>query len=335
MDKEILAPFDSVIGQTHAKQRLIRSVESAVNGGPMLQPLLIGEAGNGKTHLANAYCAALEAAGIQGLSVQPDQFRGTDEDEKIMSLLEGKDRFFIYVDEAHLMKENNATVAQQRVVNAFMKVLDKNNHGKITQIHPDKTAGFTPEKGSIIMSTNFPWRLDKSGAFQSRTHKFELDLYNEDELIAILTLMLESQGFKQLKPETLRMIARCGRGTARPMEKIVEEIGLIHSGSGKRQMRINREDVLMALIQTRMFPLGLVNHEVELMIAGNEGDKLRDTMIFSRFPKLEKDTLRKSKGYLMALQLMHDTGRGIITTDKGSRYLDNIQGDGFQLPAQF
>ena len=328
---DITKHFDKVIGQDLAKTDMMHSVASFANGGPALSPLITGEKGNGKTHVATAYCDALREMGVSVLERQPDELRTPEGFNELINFIEDSDKWAVWIDEIHLLKKRS-TVQLERVMNMIMKMLDKANHGSPVQVTQDKTLVFRPETGIFMGTTNFPEQLDKSGAMQSRFDKMELDLYTVPELVDILGLMLSGFGFNGVAEKTLTQIAKCGRGTARPMEKLVKKLVMNNAAEGKKTKTINRDDVARALRLSRMYPQGLEYHEVQIMAEGV--DKImKDSMILSRFPKIERPQLRKSKGYLQSIEFLHDTSKGVKTTPKGVRFLNDVKKAGFEVPA--
>jgi Holliday junction resolvasome RuvABC ATP-dependent DNA helicase subunit len=326
--------FENVIGQDLAKASLTDSIRSGLKGGPMLSPLITGEAGNGKTHLAAAYCDAMEAEGVRVLRYVPRELRLGEGLDDILEAFQSGEKYVLWIDEMHELKGSTgaaATVTLNLIYNMIMRMLDGTNHGKIININSNTSIVFDPTKGSIVGTTNFPDRLDKSGAFQSRFDKLELDLYDEKELVDILKMMLSQKGFHHLNDKTLGMIARCGRGTGRPLEQIVKSLAIAHTASGKKQKTINAKEVLDALRRNRIYPKGLQEHEVEMMAYARDRT-MQNRTFKSRMPKLETPTLCKSVGFLLSLDFFYDTGRGMETTDYGKRFLEAIVEDGFEVP---
>lgn len=337
MKNEISKHFASVIGQENTKNQLINSALSGANGGCMLQPLIEAQAGNGKTRITHSYMNALRSLGFNVLSVTPDEIRTEDTATAVFDLIRdtGK-KFCLHIDEAHLLRENkNRTVWIDAVTNTLMKMLDANNFGRPIDIREGvESVTFSPNRGTVIATTNYPEKLDKKGAFQSRFNRMELDLYNENELVQILIQMLEEKGFKNLNEHTLGVIARCGRGTARPLEKIVGQLEIIHNASGKRQKTLNAEDVMESLIAVRLYPRGLSTSEIQILQMGI-GNRLRDKVIYSALPKLEPNALRNMSGYLYALGFMDSAAGGISTTPKGAAYLEKVKQEKFPMPVVF
>ncbi len=326
-----LPQFENVVGQDIAKIRLTESVLSARNDGEMLSPLITAEAGVGKSKIAKAYIEALEADGTDVLVFDsPEEFRSKGEAfSSLLTLLMDSPKYAIFIDEAH--KLNYKPTVQSDKVKAFlMKALDKGNSNKTIRLDDEITVSFNRSKGSIVLATNFPEILDKSGALQSRCDHIRLDNYTPDQLVEILQNMLKGEGFQSANEATLGMIARCGRGTARPMEKIIGQLKITNMSHGGSKKTINREDVIHALKLSKMFPRGLNAGEIEIL---NKCVRpLRDNTLLAILPNMETQALKKSKGYLMGeCEFAVQSSQGFQTTDKGRRYLEGIKKEGFTV----
>jgi Holliday junction resolvasome RuvABC ATP-dependent DNA helicase subunit len=321
--------FANVVGQSHVKERLIQSVKSAENGGPMANPFLIAPKGNGKSHLRKAYENAMRGIGVTVVAAEPDEFRLEGSKwEEIVKTVHSGERFLISVDEAHWLKEKS-TSRQDKFLSFVLKATQA--------VSWDRPIGFegqeviiNPRNGSFLFATNFPGKLDSSGALQSRFQKMELSLYSMEQLIEILQLMLDKEGFREVNEKTLSFIARCGRGTCRPMEHIVQELVKKRAADGNKKNTVNREDVLHTLHNCQMFPAGLEAWEVEVLNYAKEKD-LTDGMILAMIPKIENSDVRSGKQYLFARGYIDFHGRGIRTSDLGKKYLAEIEKDGFSL----
>jgi len=325
--------FDHIIGQNIAKTRLIESIQSGAKDKEMLSPLLIGEAGKGKSALKNAYLNGMREIGADVLSFEtPAELRskGAHFSSFIQCIIESP-KYCIAFDEAHEINGaagQAATVQLAQVRQFLMKALDKTNQNKAIRLNDEMVVDFNRARGSILLATNFPHVLDKSGAFQSRCDTIILDDYTDDELVAILQGMLKNAGFQAACDKTLSVIAKCGRGTARPLEKLVDQMK-ITSNAGDGKKTINRDDVRNALRMTKMYPLGLQAWEVNILKRTQL--PIRDNVLQSVLPNIEKVTFNKSKGYLLGKGLASQTTQGIQRTDKGERYLKEIVSQGFAV----
>jgi SpoVK/Ycf46/Vps4 family AAA+-type ATPase len=246
--------FSKIIGQYRAKMRLSESISSAMNDGEMISPLIIAEAGVGKTAVMRAYANGLESVGVQTMFFNsPEEFRERDlQFNQLIELIQSPGKIAVLIDEAHLI--NFKATRQTDLIRAFlMKAMDGNNQGKFIQLNDE--ISFVPDRKRIMicLATNFPDKLDRSNAMQSRFDKLDLDLYTKEELIEILQLMLHAKGFRHADSETLGIIANCGRGTARPMEKIVDQLVISRNATNPGKTTINRAEVIRALQLVQYF----------------------------------------------------------------------------------
>lgn len=325
--------FANVVGQSSAKTLLSQSLDSLKNGGETVWPLLVAQGGGGKSKLGRAFLDGARAMGVHThFFNSPEEFRADGENWEtlcnLISLANDGERVMIGLDEYHLIK-NRATVRMEAFHSLLMKCADKGNSRKAL---PWQGETVTLNRGNItfVLMTNFPEELDKSGAFQSRFDRVELDPYSVSELTEILQVMLTNEGFQPANENTLAMIAKCGRGTARPMEKIVDRLKIAHNASGKATKTINRQDVIEALLVSKMYPQGLADWEVKLLGLCKANPKI-DQVILSSLPNVEAKALRKGKGYLIDKNFAVQTRGGFQTTTIGGQYLDAIKKEGFAV----
>lgn len=335
MSISINAVFERTIGQGRAKTLLSQSIASAINGGLTLWPLLSQQAGGGKSHFARLYVEALrDQAEFEALFFNsPEEFRGEGEAwESLTNMIKeaslGARRVVIFIDEYHLI-HNRPTVRMERLHALLMKAADKGNQGKALPWEGE-TVVLDRSKICFVLATNFPHQIDKSGAFQSRFDHIALEDYNVEELTGILQIMLQNAGFQPASEKTLSMIAKCGRGTARPMEKIIDRLKMAHNASGKATMTINREDVISALHTSKMYPHGLQSWEVRLLDFCKANPRI-DQVIKATMPHVEGKALSKGKGFLIEREFAVQTRSGFQTTTRGVQYLDEIVKAGFPV----
>lgn len=323
--------FKDTVGQKRAVTQLSESIASAKNGGEMMSPLFIQQAGGGKTHLMTRYLKGLkDDAGINTIFFNsPEEFResGANWDSIVEMITNGK-RFGIGCDESHML-ENRKTVRLEKFKAYVMKALDKNNHKRTFRFDGQTTCNFNRKLGSICFGTNFPDDLDGSGALQSRFDVIELDPYTTDELVQILQGLLVESGFQEANEDTLTRIARCGRGTARPMEKIIGQIKMTRDSVGWTRKSINKDDVFNALKLKRMFPRGLTEDEIKMLHLCKT--PRRDSVISAFLPMVEKGVIKRAKGFLMAQGFAEQTSQGFIATIEGQAYLLQSKKEGFAV----
>jgi Holliday junction resolvasome RuvABC ATP-dependent DNA helicase subunit len=322
-----MSEFDQIVGQERAKSRLMSSVESFKSGGMTLSPLLCAQKGGGKTVLARAYGAELEKAGAQFFQFSsPEEFREEGPEwDKLIKFFTSKERSVLFIDETHLINYKS-TRRLDKARAALMKSLDKNNKGKPIILDGETAFEFKRTEKTIILATNFPRKLDPSGALQSRMDKIELDEYSYKELLEILKRMLQAQGFHHLNDGTLEIIAHCGRGNARPLEKIAEEFEILLAA--KRPKVISRAEVKQALKNIKLYPFGLDESEVKIL--EKAAKPLKSSHINAALPQIESRAFKNSIGYLFSLELLgYGKGTMVKTTKKGIKYLQELQQHGF------
>lgn len=320
--------FTTTVGQEIPKARLQNSIESAHNGGPVLLPLLKGEKGLGKSHLMKGYRQGLEDAGFDCLMFKsPEEFRNAGENfDKLRTVILESKKWAIFIDEAHNFK-NRATVRMDQIYNFILKATEKQN-GEPVRFDSDNQVVVDRSRNVFCLATNFPKVLDKSDAFQSRLDQIDLARYTQPQLVEILKVMLSEHGFIA-NEKTLAMIANCGRGSARPMERIVDQLRVQLAAAGKNT--INRDDVILSLQLAQFYPQGLSTHEI--MILNRCMNPTRDNVLLASLPNIENSAFKESKGFLLERRLVTVDSKGLSTTDHGRVYLKETAALKFTLPA--
>ena len=329
MPATIIHPkFATLVGQSRAKELLSAGINAVEEGREAIQPLLTAPAGCGKTEIAHRYLDALAAQGFRTIRfASPKEMRqqGAKWDEFIEMVMDYTTPYAIFIDEAHQAVLDN--VKNMNTLRAFLlNALDRMNTDRDITISDELVTRFDRNKNVFILGTNYPHILDKSGALQSRFDCMQLDLYNEDELKQILTRMMTSNGMSWDSEEVLTIIARCGRGTARPIKNIVQQALTVIG----KEHPLTKDEALRVLRLSRMFPKGLTNDEVKLLQVCQDKE-LRDSQASAMIPSLAPADLRNAKGYLTSPQVgfLNITSRGMETSRIGAAYLNYLFIQGF------
>lgn len=320
--------FAGIVGQNRAKELLSAGIHAASAGRGAIQPLIDAPPGCGKTEIAHRYLDALEAQGFRTMRLaSPREIRlaGGGWDDFMSMVMDHNTPYALYMDEAHEMVQDN--VKNMSTLFTFIrKAMDRTNENRDIIISEEFQTRFDRSKNVIVLSTNFVHQLDKSGALQSRFDHLKLDLYKEDELKMILTRMMTMKDLRWANEDVLTTIARCGRGTARPIKNIVEQtltvIGNDHPLTMDETMRVLR---LM-----KLFPKGLCIEEIQLLqMAVNR--EIKDNQFLATVPSVEPAQLKMFKGYLTSpeVNFLAITPRGMETTKRGKMYLELIATKGF------
>jgi Holliday junction resolvasome RuvABC ATP-dependent DNA helicase subunit len=324
--------FDTIIGQTRAKTMLSMSAEAGKGEREMLSLLIKGPAGLGKTRLGDAYVEALLESNpnMKALRIQPRDIRliGEEFNNVITAIVSG-DPYVLFIDECHELVTDN-TKQLKTIFSFIRKALDGNNKGKLIHIQDEQFAIFDRRKHVIIMATNFPHLLDKSGALQSRLNVFDLDLYTEEEMVKITELMAENSGIVfniTEKENPVKRIAKCGRGTARFVERVMEQLSLVNDGEP-----ITEKQVFTALRNLKMYPRGLNEKEILLLKVAathpiNKGQ-------FSVMAQVDVAEMKPWLAYLTHpnIRFITQLPNGLLETTKvGKTYLTKCKEIGFQI----
>jgi Holliday junction resolvasome RuvABC ATP-dependent DNA helicase subunit len=335
MNKEIASCFSSVVGQSQivANRILSHSAFAAGNNSPY-SVCYTGAAGLGKTQLLRAELAARakaieirfqrEANVFMLRSPQEIRLAGEAFFEFIGNVSDGDG---VVIDELHEI-EISSTV-QLRKLKLILKGLLDNGQGKIRSVKIDDDTVISRPKEEIFFAagTNFPEKIKDGSAIISRFGgETPLDLYTEDELTKILKLMSESAGLR-VNENTLLLLAKCGRGTARPLESIVSYLSKVASISEKTT--INRAEALEAMRALSLFPLGVSKREISILIR-SKGQGLAVRMLPVIFA-VEPKSVNQSVSFLCAYGFLSLRGGVVNLSPRGAAYLEQLKAEKFSL----
>lgn len=325
--------FAHIVGQTQAKEILSLSLYGAENGGDFIQPMFFGQAGLGKTELARAYGkAAAEILGVQFKEfATPRDFANVTEFDPVLDDLTTSEQFVYYFDEIHEL--DNAKVSHVKFKAMIRKCLDRQNDGKEIQI-ADRTMMFNRKNHVFIFATNHPEKVDT--AVKDRCNKINLQLYNQPEMIEITERILEKNSLQADSLETMQRIARCGRGTARPIVSLVQDVFKIMPIS-----EITTEIAMKALRMKEMYPAGLTLNEMKKMdllckettaiVRSNTPAKtLTKAQIVANIGSGVAGGYNDSVAFLSSLKLINVERNGSVrVTSKGQKYMAYCADQGF------
>jgi Holliday junction resolvasome RuvABC ATP-dependent DNA helicase subunit len=311
--------FSHVVGQTNAKSLLSLSINSSKMDGELIQPLFLGEAGLGKTEMARAYGNAIaQELGVNMIEyATPKDFRLITDFDPFLDRLISDDKFVVYIDECHEI--DTKMVSHAKFIALLRKALDRQNDKKVIQI-ADRQTTFDRTKKVFILATNHSDKVD--AAIKSRMDVINLTVYNMNEMKEITKRILEKNELECDCDQTLTRISTCGRGTARPIVNLVQNVFKLMGLSV-----IDNDAAMTALRMKEMFPAGLKADEVRLL------DICKDSA-FNRMQICSALTgligvFSESAAYLIQKGLLEAVKGGYKTTPKGQKYLRFAEREGF------
>lgn len=319
--------FNNLVGQERAKTLLSASVESAKRGGMTASPLITAPAGVGKSVMVRAYISALsEETGRKSLLLNsPEELRAAGGQwDEFQTMVTGGEPYVLGIDEIHLVDQT--PTRQLRILKSYLlKALDKNNDGKSINLTNEFFTTFDRTQHTIVIATNFPEKLDSSGALQSRCDLINLDLYNEEELIEIEKRLLFEIDL-DVDDDAIAIIARCGRGTVRPIRNILDQIKIVFD-----EKTVTKDMVKEVLKMLKIYPRGLNEYEINLLMVASQS-AIKDSQFLAMNPGCSVSALRYAKGYLTNPQnglLVQMANNSMETTRKGKTFLKALMNDGF------
>lgn len=311
--------FSHVVGQKNAKSLLSLSINSATQDGELIQPLFLGEAGLGKTELARTYGNTIaKELGVKMIEyATPKDFRLITDFDPFLDKLISDESYVVYIDECH--EVDPKMVSHAKFLALLRKALDRQNDGKVIQI-ADRQTTFDRTKKVFILATNHPDKVDN--AIKSRMDVINLTLYNMDEMKEITKRILEKHEMECDCEQTLTRISTCGRGTARPIVNLVQNVFKIMGVSV-----IDNDIAMNALRMKEMYPAGLKGDEVRIL-------EICKTKQFNRMQICSTLTgligvFSESAAYLIQKGLLEAVKGGYKTTPKGQKYLRFAEREGF------
>jgi Holliday junction resolvasome RuvABC ATP-dependent DNA helicase subunit len=341
--KTLFAPFEGIIGQTRIVQTLQSDLLAYCNGGNLHNYMFAGLAGLGKTKLVKAYGEALNEAARQQKMIgasstaslyyaTPQEFRKMgNEYNTLAEAFMTMRPLFLQLDEVHELYIRETTQSQ-RIHQVIKKAADRESfvNGEAS-VRWDDDSVFQINKRNfcLTIATNFPEKMKDAAAMHSRFQTLTLDLMTEEELTQVLMGMLSARSIRACE-ETIGIIARCGRGTCRPLEKIVDALETRILSTGKTTRTVNKADVIAVMAQLLLFPRGLSRTECRILdrckdATGSKMDHL--ALAYG----VEVAEIRKSVSYLESQRFCGWRGSYVVTSDKGARYLADITAAGLKF----
>lgn len=334
---KISSAYAGYIGQSEIVQARIRAHSAFAAGGDSPCNLFVtGEAGLGKSALLERDCVARAVAAEYrfGEPCAPVLLESADEirragdkyDTLIRAITNGCGAV---IDEIH--EVDNAPTNQTRRLKRILKCLLDDRHDMRHVVLDDETEITLPrEKVFFAVGTNFPCKIKDGKAIISRfKRETALQPYTFDEKMAIFTIMLKSCKLR-MDERTASLIVKCSRNTIRPMRDIVEylEQGAII----ENKWTVNREEVLTAARVLKLFPYGLNETEVGMLVyISQKGDSHFSDFIV-KFG-IEREKVKASIHFLSLQNFIRSHEGKIGITANGNKYLNQLAAEKFTLPA--
>lgn len=336
--EKVSTPFAGLVGQSSAKKRRVAAWSAYALGENPESAFFRGAAGLGKTAMMKADIQAAKiAAEIRGEIAEPKYFdsagslRRNGEEFSIFmgDALDAKSgALFVYLDEMHELFPS--TVQSAKIVQ-MVKGLTDSQRGDVRRVSFGDEGDVTRHASQVafVCGTNFPHKVKDYDAIVSRLGGIDLDLYTTAELCEIASLLAKKSGLT-INEETLAMMARCGRGTARPVEKMI--------ASAKREAVIlgkstlNRAEIVGIMRDLSLYPRGLARHEI-IMLAMSEKDGYIKKQTIATALAIENATVADSLAFLQGTGFVHIQGSQYTITKEGRDYLASIHAAKFVIPS--
>lgn len=334
---EIANCYKDIIGQSKVvANRILTHASFAMGSNSPANVLFTGEAGIGKSRLLRAELAArskateirYNRAANVGFYQTPQEFRliGDTFFDMVTTLAEGDG---IVCDELHEV-QTRPTVQIGKFCSALKQLMD-NGKGQNRRVQLDETTIINRSQEDVFFAcgTNYPQTIKDGPAIISRFGgETPLALYNEEELTKILLIMSASAGI-HVHESTLGLLAKCGRGTARPLEGIISHLAKIARVENKKT--VNRAEALEAMQALSLYPHGISEREISILV-NSKGAGMPIRFIPIRYA-IEAKAANLSVSFLAATNFLSVKAGVCLLTTYGAAYLENLKQDKFHIPA--
>lgn len=296
--------------------------------------LIIGRSGLGKSEFAAAIAAIYESMGWRVIHLGcPSELLGSAFTLACDYIRNGGKVVFV-IDEAHRLKTIHR-VQLQRFFTFMMLHNDETYRRERRSISiNDGEIGVDVtdwKRLSFVLATNFPAKLEEgkgSESFRGRHLVIALDDYSTNGIHEILAKMIRQKDLR-VHESTINLIADCARGTARPLQQITNELGMMASARGGKPT-LNREEVIHAIKLAKLYPNGLTATEVGIL-GYCEKTSQKQTVLATLFPNVESSEFRNSISWLQGRKYLKGD-HGFSVTEMGIAYLNAIAKHGFPTP---
>ncbi len=338
ISKEISACYAGIVGQSRiVANRILSHTAYACGDSAPANVLFTGAAGLGKTALLRADIAARKLAesvrsgadAPQGMFLKSPQEIRLANDAWFGFINAVQDGEPIVVDEFH--EADQSSTVQLKKFKGIIKGLLDGGAGKVRTVRlDDETSISLPaEKVFFAVATNYPQKIKDGPAIVSRFGgETPLELYTEEELTTILLRMTAAVGLR-IAENTVALIARCGRGTARPLEAMTAHLRKMATVSGKDT--INREDTIAAMQSLRLYPQGVNEREVSMLVRCKGGGVTRQSLPI--LYNAEQKAIAGEVAFLASHHFVSVRAGTVTTTEKGNAFIDQLKREKFTLPA--
>lgn len=311
--------FPGMIGQAGVKRKLAFYLSAYEATSILPHMFFVGGKGSGKTEFATCLARNLRTAALGGapkpmLTINCSTIKNVRQFVEDIVLKYVQDQCItLFFDEAHELPDTVQT--------ALLTVLNPNNKHMNTLRFEDYNLDFDFRKVSFVFATTDPQRV--LGPLKDRCKQVHLEPYTYSDLAEIVIMNLED-GIS-VDSVTLKEISSTCRGNARNAVLMANDNINKYCGANN----VNKfgmkdwNDIRQVL---SIYPLGLENSEIQILIALEKGDQTLTGL--SAITGLSRESIsREYELYLSKKMLMQIDGKRKITKE-GRAYLKQIRAEG-------
>lgn len=335
MQQKIEKCFAHLIGQEKPIKNRVRGWTAYALGDNPPNGFFTGEAGLGKSALMRAdYQAAQIAIAERGEAIEcryyasASELRKQGEEWKIfLGEMLSPSPVFYWLDEAHELLGKPVLVQGAKVAQ-IIKGLCDSTRGTVRNVSFGDEGTITRHASQIcfVLGTNFPAQIVDNQAIVSRLGVVALEAYSEIQLAQIAAIMAEEMKLT-IHESHLATIGRCGRGTARPIEKILGEAARVARIENKHSL--NKGEIIELIRDCELYPCGLTKKEVALLarsIVPQSRAGLAIALGWSSKEATDSLAFLSNKGFI-------SSHAGKVTLTKlGADFMSALKSEKFEIP---
>jgi Holliday junction resolvasome RuvABC ATP-dependent DNA helicase subunit len=305
----------SLIGQTAAKNRLNFYLNGYSNSKVFPNMIFVAPKGIGKTHFATHVGKLLST-----ICGETKHFLCINSSSIKNFNRFAEDIYFNYINDKHVtLFFDEIHECNEKIITAFLSILNPTSINRNVYQHEDSILEFNFKKFTFMAATTerhkvFPPLLD-------RLTEINLEDYTEDEIAKIIEQNLPQDMIAT--KDALTLLSHYCRNTARQAAKLGGKEGISNFLACKQKKIFTLSDAKELIEILGLYPNGLTVLEINALKLIKDKDNVSSTYL-SNSMGLSRESYQNIEGFLMKHHLISIENCKRSITDKGKKYLKNI-----------